>query len=94
MEDNSNNVNHKLGMINRKTCSITGVKDVISFDMINVLVETSQGMLAIKGSDLHVNRLNLDKGEIDIDGQMDSFVYSDINSYSKRGESVLSRLFK
>lgn len=87
-------LNHKIIMINRKTGSISGVKDVISFDIASVLLETSNGMLTIKGSDLHVSRLNLDKGEIDIDGMIDSFSYSDINSYAKSRESVISRLFK
>lgn len=94
MEENKISLNHKIGLVNRKTGSITGVKDVISFDVASVLLETSQGMLTIKGTDLHVSRLNLDKGEVDIDGQIDSLTYSDINSYARRGESILSRMFK
>ena len=33
-------------------------------------------MLLIKGHDLHVNRLSLEKGEIDIEGRIDSLTYS------------------
>ena len=39
-----------------------------------ILLETEQGMLMIRGNELHVNRLTLDKGEVDIDGRIDSFV--------------------
>lgn len=85
---------HKLILSNRRTGTITGVADVISFDIAEVLLETEQGMLMIKGSDLHVNRLTLEKGEIDIEGKIDSFAYSDVTSYQKQGESLIGRLFK
>ena len=85
---------HKLILSNRRTGTITGVADVISFDITEVLLETEQGMLMIKGSDLHVNRLTLEKGEIDIEGKIDSLAYSDVTSYQKQGESLIGRLFK
>ena len=79
---------------NRRTGTITGVADVISFDISEVLLETEQGMLMIKGADLHVNRLTLEKGEIDIEGRIDSPAYSEVTSYQKQGESLIGRLFK
>ena len=48
----------------------------------------------IKGNELHVNRLTLDKGEVDVDGRIDSFTYSEQSSLGSKGESLLSRLFK
>jgi sporulation protein YabP len=85
---------HKLILSNRRTGTITGVSDVISFDIAEILLETEQGMLMIKGSDLHMNRLTLEKGEVDIEGRIDSLAYSDVNSYQKQGESLIGRLFK
>ena len=85
---------HKINIDNRKKAEISGVNDVISFDLTMVLLETDCGMITIKGSNLHVNRLSVDKGEVDIDGKVDSIQYSEISSYAKKGESVLSRLFK
>ncbi|MCH5274960.1 MAG: sporulation protein YabP [Lachnospiraceae bacterium] len=96
MED-LNNVNkrvHKIMLTNRRTCTINGVNDVLSFDIHEVLLETEQGMLMIKGDELHVNRLSLDKGEVDVDGKIDSLTYSENTGYSKKGESFLSRLLK
>lgn len=55
---------HKVNMMNRRTGSITGVSDVISFDISEVLLETDLGMMQIKGADLHVNRLTLEKGRL------------------------------
>lgn len=85
---------HKVTMLNRRTCTINGVNDVLSFDIHEVLLETEQGMLMIKGDDLHVNRLTLDKGEVDIDGKIDSFTYSEVVTSGQRAESLLSRLFR
>lgn len=36
----------------------------------------------------------MDKGEIDIDGQAESLVYSSNEAFRKSGESFLARLFK
>ena len=51
---------HKLVLNNRKTGLVTGVLDVLSFNLNEILLETEQGRLAIKGDELHVNRLSLD----------------------------------
>ena len=94
MEEKQYSKAHKLMLSNRRTGTVTGVSDVISFDITEVLLETEQGMLMIKGADLHVNRLTLEKGEIDIEGRNDSLAYSDVTSYQKQGESLIGRLFK
>ncbi len=96
MED-LNSINrkpHKLMLTNRRTCNISGVNDVLSFDVNEILLETEQGMLMIKGSELHVSRLSLDKGEVDVDGRIDSFTYSENAGFGSKGESLLARLFK
>lgn len=85
---------HKLMLTNRRTCTINGVSDVLSFDIHEILLETDQGMLMLKGDDLHVNRLSLEKGEVDIDGRIDSLAYSENAGYQGKGDSFLSKLFK
>lgn len=85
---------HKIMLTNRRTCTINGVSDVLSFDVHEILLETDQGMLMIKGDELHVNRLTLDKGEVDIDGRIDSLTYSENAGSSGKSESLLSKLFK
>lgn len=85
---------HKVAMTNRKSCIIGGVNDVLSFDIHEILLETEQGMLMIKGDELHVSRLTLEKGEVDIDGRIDSLTYSDAGSAGRKSESLLTRLFR
>ena len=85
---------HKLILNNRRSCNLTGVNDVLSFDENEIILETEQGMLMIKGNELHVNRLMLDKGEVDVDGRVDSFTYAEQSNMGGKGESLLARLVK
>lgn len=87
-------LSHKVMLNNREKGSLTGILDVISFDENTIVLDTDMGLLTIKGKDLHVSRLTLEKGEIDIEGRADSLVYSSNESYRKAGQSLLSRLFK
>ena len=48
MEDlGANSRMHKVSMTNRRLCVINGVKDVLSFDIQEVRLETELGMLQI-----------------------------------------------
>ncbi len=94
MEERQVQKSHKLVVSNRKTSTVTGVLDVLSFDLNEIVLETEQGMLVVRGNDLHVNRLSLEKGEVDLAGKIDSITYSDVNQKMKQGESFLTKLFK
>lgn len=93
MEEKPITKQHKIVMNNRKTGSFTGVLDVLSFDLGEILLETELGMLCIRGKDLHVNRLSLEKGEVDIDGEIEALTYSEVSGFAKKG-SVFGKLFK
>ena len=94
MEENQTRPSHKVYIHNRRGMKLSGVNEVVSFDAQEVLLETELGMLQIKGADLHVNRLSLEKGEIDLEGRIDSFQYSEVSDFKKGGESLLNRLFR
>ncbi|HHT97689.1 MAG TPA: sporulation protein YabP [Clostridiales bacterium] len=94
MEERQSLNEHKLIVNSRESIIITGVNDVLSFDAKEVLLHTEYGALMIRGSELHVKRLTLEKGEIDLDGKVDSIMYSDNTSYKKSSETLLNRLFK
>lgn len=85
--------NHKLVVNNRNTSMVTGVLDVLSFDLNEILLETEQGMLMVKGTDMHVNRLNLEKGEVDLSGNIDSISYSESHSMRGSGDHFFAKLF-
>ena len=76
------------------TGSVTGIQDVVAFDENQIVLDTDMGLLTVKGKGLHVSRLTLEKGEVDIEGTVDSLVYSSNETYRKQGESLFARLFK
>ena len=94
MEDlSSGTKQHKVVMVNRKNCSLSGVTDVIAFDEKEVVLETQMGTLLIKGDNMHIKRLTLDQGEVEIDGSIDAYLYSGKKVREER-ESLFGRLFR
>jgi len=61
---------HSLMLENRQNGRITGVKDIKSFDEKEILLFTQAGKLVIKGEQLHVKQLDLEKGEVDLEGKV------------------------
>lgn len=94
MEDLHSGKNHKIQLTNRESGIISGVNAVVSFDPNEILLDTEQGVLLLKGKDLNVTKLTLEKGEVEIDGHVDSFTYSERKSGSKTENGLFERLFK
>ena len=84
--------NHKLWLTSRKSGTVTGVLDVVSFDLNQIILDTQMGILTIKGEGLHVKTVNLEKGQVDMDGKVDSLTYAD--SKTMKARSMMGRLFK
>ena len=78
---------HKLELLNREKGSVTGIQDVVSFDENQMILDTNMGLLTVRGKALHVSRLTLEKGEVDIEGEFESFSYSCNESHRKSQES-------
>lgn len=94
MEDRQVQKPHKIILNQRKNSSVTGVLDVLSFDLNEVLLETEQGLLTVKGNDLHVNRLSVEKGEVDLSGCIDSIAYSNMQGSKRNKEPLLAKIFR
>ncbi|MBU5592096.1 sporulation protein YabP [Clostridium sp. MSJ-4] len=78
----------------RKRLSLTGVIEVFSFNEENIALNTSMGVLNIKGKNLKMNKLDVQNGEVAIIGTIDSFVYSTSDAKQVNKESIIKRLFK
>ena len=61
---------HTVILEGREKLSISGVVDVQSFDEDQVLLETVRGMLVVRGQGLHVERLQLEAGELIVEGEV------------------------
>ena len=92
MEEKQITGGHKIWISGRKSGTVTGISDVLSFDETEILMDTEMGMLSIKGKGLHISKLNLEKGEAELEGQVDSLVYSAKGHKRKREGNLLQRL--
>ncbi len=81
---------HNIIMENRKSLSVSGVTDVESFDEQTVVLYTDMGQLTIRGSELHLERLNTDAGDVGVTGNIYGLLYT--NDSGKGG--FLNRIFK
>ena len=84
---------HSITIEGRERLIINGVKDVASFNESEVSLETEAGGLIIRGTDLHINRLSVDDGNLFIEGYIISCVYNDKIDIKKTG-NFLSNIFK
>lgn len=100
MEDNKRrqgNQQHKLVIDNRECMEINGVVNVDSFDDEEIVLETEMGLLAIRGENLHIRHLNLEEGELNIEGFVLELAYSEergSKGLGGKGKGFLERLFK
>lgn len=81
---------HRLQLEGREKLSVSGVEDVVRFDENCIVTTTSVGTLIITGEELHIGKLSLDGGEMQVDGRIDAVTYEDTEV---RQGSFLSRLF-
>ena len=66
-----------LKMDGREKLELTGVKDVSGFDESAVMLSTAGGELTVRGSGLHIDRIDLDVGELTVRGSIEELCYED-----------------
>lgn len=84
---------HDVIMRGRKLLDITGVKQVESFDNEEFLLDTVMGALAIRGQNLQMKNLDVDKGIVSIKGRIYDIIYLD-EQQTEKAKGLFSKLFK
>lgn len=84
---------HEIHIKNREEIQINGVDDVLSFDAEEIILNTTHGLLMLRGTNLHVSELSLDSGEVKVDGTFLSVTYSEKNTEKTSG-GFFERLFR
>ena len=67
---------HKLTLNERKSPTMTGVAEVISFDDRAVVLKTGLGMLTVHGQNLQLKQLSPDGGQVAVEGDVSALVYA------------------
>ena len=68
---------HTMVVEDRKRLSVSGVTDVESFDEETVALATELGELLIHGYDLHIYRIDVESGDLSLEGEIISLTYTD-----------------
>lgn len=78
---------------NRKRIFLDGVSDVVSFNEEQIILNTKLGTLHIKGEELKMSKLDVQNGDVIINGTINACIY--LNKENKKNkEKLLSKLFK
>ena len=80
---------HALSIEGRTKMRISGVEDVSGFDENLVILSTSLGELTVRGSELHIGKIDLDIGQLELQGKIRELSYDD----STGSGSLWSKLF-
>ena len=86
--------NHEVKIIDRREIYISGVKKISSFDHEEFLLETTMGVLLLKGSGLEILRLDTHDGNVRIKGKINSYQYLEKGGTKAKEENFMAKLFK
>ena len=92
-ENDFSTYNHGINIIERKSLIVSGVKKIENFDENEFLMETTMGMLTIKGEELELIKLDTMQGSVSIKGKINSIEYIE-STKDKEKDGIISRLFK
>ena len=82
---------HSVILNERNELKVSGVTDVDSFDEESIVAYTSLGELVISGEGLHISRLDVETGDLSVEGNITSLSYI---SSGKKPKNFISRLLK
>ena len=81
---------HKLTLNERKTLTMNGVSEVVSFDEDCVVLRTELGTLVVQGQQLHLKTLSPENGQVAIDGHISALIYEE----PKSPGGIFQKLFR
>lgn len=80
---------HKLTLNERKSLTLTGATEVVSFDDTTVVLRTSLGTLTVHGQQLQLRNLSVESGQAAVEGTISALVYEE----PRPAGGLLRRLF-
>lgn len=89
--DDMMGMGHRLELVGRESLVVTGVEEVERFDEEEIVMRTTAGTLVVGGANLHIGKLNLEGGELHVDGSIHTLLYEDKAPTGQGG--LLRRIF-
>lgn len=84
---------HQLSLKKREELAVDGVNNVESFDETEIVLETTLGVLIIRGEGLKVKELNIETGSLSVSGRVEGLEYAG-ETFREKGRGFLGRLFR
>ena len=69
--------NHTMTLEQRKSLTMTGVNEVVSFDDTAVVLRTCMGDLTVLGRELRLKTLSTEGGRVAVTGQISALTYDE-----------------
>lgn len=87
---------HSLHLTNRARLAMTGVREVISFDEREVVLDTDQGTLTLRGEGMHIKQLDLESGDFLVEGTIGAAIYTvrQDRKFGSRGRGIFQRILR
>ena len=85
--------NHEISLKNRKDLEITGVTKLESLNPNEFVIDTVLGSMIVRGNDLTMSHLDIEKGILVISGQVNLLEYTHKQSKNK-SQGFISKLFR
>ena len=90
--ENTGAAPHHVVLEERRSLTVSGVEDVERFDEGAIVLTTSRGTMVVSGSELHIEKLSLDGGDLKVEGEIDAISYEDDQPGGRGG--FLARLLR
>ena len=88
-------VKSRVEIKNRRQIVVEGVENVNSSDEDKIALETNMGILLLKGADLQITQLNLESGQLSVDGYLHGLEYVEApKSARQKGKGFLTRVLR
>jgi sporulation protein YabP len=84
----------KIILTDREILDVNGVINVEKFTDDEIILETNQGQLQIKGEKMYMKQLSLDAGLIVVEGNIKALIYHEGSTSKQKGKNLLGRLLR
>ena len=79
---------NKIVLENRKKAIISGIEKVDNVNTNQISMQTNASTFFVLGSNLHIDKLDVESGHLEISGQIDGIKYTD------KKQNFFKRMFK